>query len=194
MADYSFLDNVIFDVIDSPLSINELLEFEQINNITLPDDYRAFLINVGNGVKIKTSSRNDRYIYGIKRPVTKRKNRRLQLSFIFEEPYHDRLNTHNFELPADCIDPDSETEDSCEHCSRLDDCFYAYSDNLSEYDHVIFNGAYPICYAGCTYTYFLIVTGPHCGEVWINNETSDFAPSKASFYDFIKWAATAEAI
>ena len=103
-----------------------------------------------------------------------------------------QANTHDFQLPSDCIDPESEDEDSCLRCHHLDDCFYAYSEELGEFDHMIYNGAYPICYAGCTYMYFLIINGAHKGEVWINNETSDFAPSKKSFGEFLQWVATAE--
>ena len=194
MYDFSFLNNINYEVIDTPLSVSEVAEFEQINNIIIPYDYRSFLTNVGNGIKIKVSPRDIRVIFGIKRPIIKRYNRRITLPFIFDEPYHERLHTHEFEFPDDCIDPEDEEENSCEHCVHLDNCFFAYSDNLSEYDHVIFNGAYPVCYAGCTYTYFLLITGKHRGEVWINNETSDFAPSKKSFYDFLKWATSAEVI
>ena len=91
--------------------------------VTIPADYCSFLTQIGNGIIINISPRNRRYIFGIKRPVTKRINRRLKMPFIFEEPYHERLHTHEFELPEDCIDPESEEDNSCERCIHLDDCF-----------------------------------------------------------------------
>ena len=189
---FSFLHQVSYVALDAPLTQEEISVFEQLNNIVIPDEYKHFLTMIGNGIQIDIGKKDARYIYGIKRPVSKRLNRRLALKFTFDEPFHERLNTHDFQLPSDCIDPESEDEDSCLRCHHLDDCFYAYSEELGEFDHMIYNGAHPICYAGCTYMYFLIINGAHKGEVWINNETSDFAPSKKSFGEFLQWVATAE--
>ena len=189
---FSFLDSVSYVPLDAPLTQEEILTFEHINNIVIPDEYREFLTTIGNGIKIDVGKKDARYICGIKRPVNKRFNRRLKLSFSFDEPYHNRLNTHDFQLPIDCIDPESEDESSCVRCHHLDDCFYAYAEELDEYDHMIYNGAYPIFYAGCTYMYFLIISGPHNGEVWINNESSDFSPSKSTFCSFLRWVSTNE--
>ena len=189
---FSFLHQTSYEPLDVPLTQEEITLFEERNDIIIPSDYKLFLTTIGNGIKIDVGKKDARYIYGIKRPVSKRLNRRLKMAFIFDEPYHERLNTHDFQLPLDCIDPESEEDGSCLRCKHLDDCFYAYADELDEYDHMIYNGAYPICYAGCTYMYFLIVSGAHKGEVWINNETSDFAPSKKTFSEFLQWVSTAE--
>lgn len=191
--DFSFLQEIAFEPLDAPLTQEEIILFEQLNGIVIPAEYKQFLVTVGNGIKIDVGKKDCRYVYGIKRPISKRLNRRLKMDFSFEEPYHERLNTHEFQLPSDCIDPEGDLEDSCVKCQHLDNCFYAYAEELDDYDHMIYNGAYPICYAGCTYMYFLIVNGTHRGEVWINNETSDFAPSKKIFGEFLHWVATAEA-
>ena len=192
ISDFSILNKVSFEPLDKPLTPEEISTFERLNSIVLPEEYKYFLTTIGNGIKINVDKKEARYIYGIKRPVSKRSNRRLKIAFSFDEPYHERLNTHNFQLPSDCIDPESEEEGSCLRCKHIDDCFYAYAEDLDEFDHMIYNGAYPICYAGCTYMYFLIINGAHKGEVWINNETSDFAPSKKTFGEFLQWVASAE--
>ena len=189
---FSFLRQTSYEPLDDPLTQEEISIFEQLNNIVIPDEYKQFLTTIGNGIKIDVGKKDTRYVYGVKRPVSKRLNRRLKMKFTFDEPFHERLNTHDFQLPSDCIDPESENEGSCLRCHHLDDCFYAYSEELDEFDHMIYNGAYPICYAGCTYMYFLIMNGTHEGEVWINNETSDFAPSKKSFGEFLQWVTTTE--
>lgn len=190
--DFSFLQHVSYEPLDAPLTQDEIAAFEQLNGIVVPDEYKQFLLTVGNGIRIHVGEKGARYIYGISRPINKQFNRRLKMGFIFEEPYHDRLDTHDFEWPSDCVDPDKELEDSCRKCPHLDDCFYVNSDDLDEFDHMIYNGAYPICYAGCTYMYFLIVTGSRCGEVWINNEIYDFSPVKKSFGEFLRWVATTD--
>jgi hypothetical protein len=188
--DFFFLEQIPFESLDAPLTQEEITLFEKLNDIVIPDDYKQFLLTIGNGIKINVGQKDVIYIYGIKRPIEKRVNHRLKLKFIFEEPYHERLNTHNFDLPADCIDTDGEFDGSCAKCHHVYDCFYSCPNEFDDYDRTIYNGAYPICYAGCTYTYFLIISGTHKGEVWINNETSDFAPSKKTFYDFLNWVGT----
>ena len=187
MYDFSFLQEIEYQVCDKTLSCQEIIEYEELNNIVLPNDYKYFLMNIGNGIKIHFA-KTDHYIKGIKRPISKRYNKRLARTFIFNEAYHKRLQTHNFEIPSDCPDPQLESDDYCNDCLHFYDCFWAFPENaFDDYNHMIYNGTYPICYAGCTYTYFLIITGQHRGEVWINNETSDFAPAKNSFISFLQW-------
>jgi hypothetical protein len=190
--DFSFLQQTTFTPLDAPLSQDEIILFETLNSIVIPEEYKLFLMTIGNGIKIDIDKKDCRYVYGIKRPILKRHNRRLKMDFFFEEPYHQRLSTHDFQLPLDCIDPEGELEGSCIKCRHLDHCFYAFDEKLDDYDHMMYNGAYPICYAGCTYMYFLILNGIHKGEVWINNETSDFAPSKKSFADFLHFIITSK--
>ncbi|MBR2895911.1 MAG: SMI1/KNR4 family protein [Oscillospiraceae bacterium] len=192
---FSFLHHTIYEVLDAPLTSEEVSKFERLNNISLPEEYKYFLTTIGNGIRLHLHSFLDeveeRTIYGIPRPVSAQYNRRLALEFPFDEPYHEHLDTHDFDYPEDCIDPDG---DSCEGCHHFDHCFHVYPETLDTFDHMIYNGTTPILYAGCAYTYFLILSGKHRGEIWINNELEDFAPAKPSFSAFLHWVVTEQLV
>lgn len=147
---------------------------------------------IGNGIKISVNGDEERYVRGIRRPVSKRYNRRLKMDFLFNNAYHQRENPNPLPEFKDCLDPEGKTDDACDKCKHLDTCFYAFSDTFDDSNYPYYNGAYPICYAGCTYTYFLIITGEKRGEVWIDNELTDFVPVKQDFVSFLKWVSTAD--
>ena len=182
---FDFLADVNYRVVEPPLTEDEISKLEELNEINFPGEYRQFLTTIGNGIKIDRGERGTRYIYGFPRPIEKHVNRRYKWDFIFETAYHRREKTHKFSFPEDCLDIDDHDEEICKQCRHKDSCFYSDAGDLDDYDNVIYNGACPLCYAGCTYTYFLVLNGSHRGEVWINNEDDDFAPTKASFSEFL---------
>ena len=187
---FGFLQDVNYRVVEPPLTEEEVSKLEELNEIKFPDEYRQFLTMIGNGIKIDLGDRDTRYIYGFPRPIERHINRRYKWDFIFETAYHRHLHTHEFSFPDDCIDIDDYDEEICKKCRHMDFCFYSDAGDVDDFDNVIYNGACPLCYAGCTYFYFLVLNGSHRGEVWINNEKDDFAPSKSSFCEFLKWVAT----
>lgn len=191
---FSFLNDVAFELIDTPLSEHEIKEFEELNGIMLPEEYRYFLKYIGNGIVIKKGDKDLRHVNGIRRPMEKRYNNRLALNFIFNKVYHERANSSPIIPFEDCIDPEGESDDSCDKCKHLNECFYAYSDSFDGLNYPYYNGAFPVCYAGCTYTYFLVVSGKRRGEVWIDNELMDFVPVRQSFSSFLKWVCVSECI
>lgn len=190
---FDFLKDVNYQSMDAPLSDKELTEFENMNKMSFPDEYRQFLLTVGNGIEIKIDNETSRYVSGIRRPINKRYDKKLAFDFLFDEAFHERINRYPIPQYEDCAD-DGTDERCCERCPHLDFCIYSYVEDYDVEDYAIYNGAYYICGAGCTYAYYLIVNGKHRGEVWINNEFLDFAPVKKTFTDFLKWVSIADCI
>ncbi len=133
---FRFLKRNKYEPLGRVLTEEEVEEFEISNGITLPDDYKWFLKNIGNGID-----------FPIPKPI------------------------------------------------------FSFSDNrvVKGIDNATFDVFYDdkillICDAGCTYQYFLVLTGNHCGEVWLCNDHHDFSPIKQSFCEFLKWVVKAKCI
>jgi hypothetical protein len=62
------------------------------------------------------------------------------------------------------------------------------------YEDAFFDGTYFLVSAGCTYSYHLIMNGPHRGEVWMADNGYYFVPISKSFSEFLKYLLTAEII
>ena len=186
-----FLKYIKYKPLDAPLSSKEIETFEKLNNVSLPEDYKYFLMNIGNGVRLFVGTnpfQNGRVVFGIERPVCKRYNKMLQKDCIFDEPFDDRVTRKPTDLFDDCIDPVRIYNDiKCGKCPHFDLCPFAYGD--SDDDRPYYSGLYPLTHAGCTYVYYLIVKGKHRGEVWMDNDGSAFVPMKSSFSEYLKWLA-----
>ena len=200
---FDFLKYVNYVPLGAPLSKKEVEDFETLNNISLPDDYKFFLTHIGNGIRIFMNNRyskiirriksTDRIVLGIERPVNKQYNKMLQKDCIFDTAFDDQVTRRSTDLFEDCIDPVRVYNDiKCEKCHHFDICPFADGIELPKEQMPYYSGVYPICKAGCTYQYCLIVTGKHRGEVWMDNELSTFIPMKENFTQFLRWLVTAD--
>ena len=139
--------------LNPPLSASDVAQFESDYQIKLPEGYRAFLTEIGNGgagpfygvFKLGEMDdgfshcrwkQNDGFIGNLARPF----------------PHTQQWN----DLP-----PFPEEQDDLD----------AYEAAMEAFDNVYWNsanvdGAIPICHQGCAYRNWLVVTGPEAGNVW----------------------------
>ena len=105
-------------------------------------------------------------------------------SYESQNPYADHAHSYD-----DCFYNHKETEDidnACTACKHKRECPEFFSDELDIYEYPFFNGTLLLHYAGCTYTYHLILNRKHRGEVWLANETNDFSPVAKSFTEYLR--------
>ncbi|MEM8672001.1 MAG: SMI1/KNR4 family protein [Planctomycetota bacterium] len=136
-------------ILNSPLSPSEVARFEFEHKIKLPEGYRRFLTEVGNGGAgpfygvFKLGEMDDSFTH---RRWKQNDGFIGELSEPF--PHTERWN----DLPPCPVD--GQNEDATE---AFDDTYWS-SENV--------HGAIPICHQGCAYRNWLIVTGPEAGNVW----------------------------
>lgn len=141
----------------------EVRAFETKHGISLPDDYRTFIMSVGNG--------GAGPFYGLF-PLGLFDGAGQGLEpweegdgtvGILREPFpHSaawNLAEERFERPDFASD-----EAEHEWVARLDD---------EAWDPALMNGAFPICHHGCAYRTYLVVTGPERGNLWFDGRASD---------------------
>jgi SMI1 / KNR4 family (SUKH-1) len=140
-----------------PVTEETISRFEQHYRITLPTDYRGFLIQVGNGgagpayglfplgeIEGESWRENDGLIGT------------LSLPFPHTGPWNDQSGRPEF-------DEDQEDDPNWEH---------QYQADLSEWEKrhyhnpKFINGAIPICHLGCASRQWLVVQGPETGHIW----------------------------
>ena len=142
------------------ISLSALVDFEHTHNIELPEGYREFLLNVGNGGAgpfyglLPLEKWNDALWGEIDEPKVENPKVRLLAS---ESP----------------LLPEVEYGDDWEE----------HLDNL---EHGAYQGAITICEQGCTYYSLLIVTGKARGRV-VNIDGDMQPPKFAPFPDFLSW-------
>ena len=142
--------------LNEPLSEEEVLAFEDAHSIRLPEDYRGFLMRLGNG--------GAGPFYGIFRlgEVDDNSGYRkwqeqdgmvgvLSRSFPLSEPWNDVSA-----MPDDDL-ADSDKEECWRPKSSFEETYWG-----SE----IVNGAIPICHEGCAIRVWLVVTGAQAGKLW----------------------------
>lgn len=141
------------------LTEQEIQEFEHKHQISLPEEYRDFLLQVGNGgagpayglFKLGEMDNGWRYakwkenngFVGI-----------LALPFPHTEAWNDLQG-----------EPDYDLEDEDE----LERQVTAFEANYFNPNQV--NGAIPICHLGCAFRQWLIISGPERGNVWCDDRT-----------------------
>ena len=147
-----------YETIDVCLSKEEVETFEHNNKIIFPEQYREFLLYIGNGVQFK----NGKIIKGIKRPVEKQINKRSSYRFLFKEGMNAYLNIspkpyprYDGKLPQydDCIDPEN-WEEGCNKCQHYMECIDTDYDIYSLDDSAYFNGCHDL-----DGMFYLIVSG-----------------------------------
>ena len=143
-----------------PLTEEAVREFEVRHRITLPMEYRGFLIHVGNGgagpsyglfklgemdnaFKHKRWREGDGFVGVLSRPFP----HAAAWNDLSGEPAYDKSRE------GDC-----EWEDEYERRLNAWAQVYWSPNNV--------NGAIPICHLGCAYRQWLVVSGPEAGRVW----------------------------
>ncbi len=149
-----------------PLSEQTVRDFEVRHHITLPSDYRDFLILIGNGgagpayglfkldetddgVGHRTWGENDWFVGVLSQPFPHTDS----WNDLSQEPVYDESR-----------EDDPEWED--EYQRKLDQ----WEDQVY-WSPATVNGAIPICHLGCAYRQWLVVTGSEAGNVWNDNRT-----------------------
>jgi len=137
----------------APVDESVVTQFETEHQIKLPEDYRRFVTEVGNG--------GAGPFYGVFKlgemdASFKHKCWKECDGFIGDlaKPFPHTKHWNNLSAYPN----DQEDEDAYE--AELD----AFDESYWNSDHV--NGAIPICNQGCAYRNWLIVTGPEAGNVW----------------------------
>lgn len=187
-----------YDVVpEQKCSEDRLIAFEKVNDTRFPIEYRRFLLEIGNGIQIPEppsrtyDSNGYRYVVGL--PKKLKKEPELSKSFLITDKYDE--TTKELYISSDCYqeNPDTNCIDNiCMCCSYRDIC-PLYMDEYS-YEDAFFDGTCFLVSAGCTYSYHLIMNGPHRGEVWLADNGNYFVPISKSFSEFLKYLLTAEII
>jgi hypothetical protein len=165
-----------------PLSETDIIAFEQKHLVTLPDDFRQFLTNVGNGGAgpfygvFPLGEMDDSYGYrkwqegdgavGV-----------LSQPFPFHEDWNDLSTLPSEEL----VD-----QDLSEYDRRME----MFERTYRNASHV--NGTFPICHEGCALRVLLVVSGAAAGYLWEDrrSENGGLRPLKlrdSSFATFAGW-------
>ncbi len=135
------------------LSENAVSDFENEHNIRLPEDYRQFLIRVGNG--------GAGPYYGV-----------FQLGEVDDGfdfgPWDDFIGELSTPFPHSTAWND--VADKPEYKGD-DEKFDALIEEFDEryYNPKQVNGAIPVCHLGCAIRQWLIVTGPEAGNIWCDD-------------------------
>jgi hypothetical protein len=169
------------------LSEEAVLQFERRHRVVLPEQYRGFLIHVGNGgagpyyglFKLgemddgfdnKPWNENDGFVGS------------LSSSFTHTGPWNDLSEEPIFD---ESRSTDLEYEDE-------------YGEKLTEWENRVYwnsanmNGAVPICHVGCALRLWLVLTGPEAGNVWddLRADKQGIQPVKQAGQDrvsFLQW-------
>jgi hypothetical protein len=171
--------------IHPPLTEHEVIQFEREHQVTLPSEYRGFLIHVGNGGAgphgvfrlgemddgwgHKLWQENDGFVGILSKPFS-HTNRWNDLkgqpeydeSQAVEKGYEDRY---------------------IELLDKFDEKYWSG-------DQV--HGAVPICHRGCALRNWLVITGPEAGHVWCDDraDCNGLYPFQENGLDrvrFIEW-------
>ena len=138
------------------LAEDAVLAFEQHHGVRLPDDYRQFLLHVGNGgagpfygvfplgfvddnFDLRAWQENDNLVGS------------LSESFVFDQAWN---------ALSSMPEPDLLNRDESEY-GRQQESFERIYWNSS-----LVNGAIPICHEGCAIRVLLVVRGSQAGKLW----------------------------
>lgn len=176
------------------LTVAELVDLEQVIGARLPEDYRAFLLEVGNGgagpgygiERINRTSDGWQWTGPGITTVAK-----LAVPF---QPFDPRVYTeHDAKQPVESYFPDHDSFREAKRAwvRRLDDL----------YDEETF-GAIALSHQGCGYYWLLVVSGPERGAVWDDSRAADVplspltgaAGERVTFHRwYLDWLIRAEA-
>ncbi|SEM45986.1 SMI1 / KNR4 family (SUKH-1) [Chitinophaga rupis] len=158
--------------LNKPATAEEVTQFEQQYAIELPECYKAFLLQIGNGGNAHANSAAGPF-YGI-----------YPLGGNVDELIYDTVEKH---LKNDCvIYPKMPDDYWAALTQKIND-----DDNLSDEDYEnekgrILGGILPIGSQGCSYLHGIILNGPYKGRV-VNLDT-DFQKPKFTYEsNFLDW-------
>ena len=147
--------------LNPPLPENEIAQFETRHNIRLPQDYRGFLLHLGNGGAgpayglFKLGEIDDGHGHA---PWHENEG----LVGILAQPFpHTKAWNDLTGCPeSDEVRPLSPEEENAlfEKIDEWEQTHYLNSRHI--------NGAIPICHQGCALRQWLVVSGPEIGHVW----------------------------
>jgi hypothetical protein len=158
-------------IVNKPASVNEITAFEQKYELELPECYKAFLLQIGNGgISYADSAAGPAYgIY----PLDKCADERL-----YEHTEKNLKNT--------CIlEPQISEERWISLTRELE------NEELPDEDYdkeivKLYGGVLPVGSQGCTYIHALILNGEHKGRIVnmdLDRQQPHFAPEK----NFLDW-------
>jgi len=155
--------------LNPPLSASELDAFEQQHGLALPEDYRHFLTEIGNGgagpfygvfpFGMQDSMRDlcrweDGGLVGdLSRPFPHRTEWNLPSAFWDERPD-----------PGPDVSDEEEDRLMEEWDARLDREYWSPS---------LTDGAIPVCHRGCALRVWLVILGPERGHVWADDRVDE---------------------
>ncbi len=150
-------------VLHPPLAEKTVAAFERKWHITLPDDYRRFLVEVGNGGAGPA--------YGVfKLGEEDAGFGHRKWKHLIDDPSKPFRHARAWNLPAAVRkkqpDPKGMTPE------EEDEAWSAWGALVHEQYRGLMDGAIPICHLGCALRQWLVVTGPRAGEVW-NDDRAD---------------------
>ncbi len=142
--------------LNPPLTEGEIAAAEAAHGVTLPQEYRLFLLLVGNGGAgphyglFRHGEVDDNFEFAAweDSPLVGE----LAVPFPHQAPWNDLSGA-----------PDDESYDEEGYERALNEFEARY------FDTALVNGAIPICHRGCALRQWLVVTGPEAGTVWCDD-------------------------
>lgn len=167
--------------LNEPLSETAVARFEKQHSIVLPDDYRRYLTEMGNGGAGPA--------YGVFRLGEMDESE----SFRPWKPGDGFIGTLSAPFPH------TRRWNQRPRLPKVADDHPDFERQLEEYDRVYWNpenvnGAIPICHLGCCLRIWLVITGRESGNVWLDERTDDgglspFSTPLKRRYTFGEWYA-----
>lgn len=157
--------------VNTPATQEEIAEFEQKFSIQLPNCYRAFISEVGNGGEDEDSSGAGPFygIYPLDTHVS---------TFIYDNP-------HEY-LKNECILYRKMTNEFWESLTQSVDDTGKSSDDYNKELGKIYGGILPIGMQGCTYYHGLVLNGKYKGRV-VNVDIDGQKPHFTHENNFLDW-------
>lgn len=182
-------------VLNPPLDKSILNAFEQQHGISLPDDYRQFLTQIGNGGAGPAYG-----LFPFGHDDVGRWEDTMLLGdvgqpFAYSEPWN---LSDEFWKSEPRIDEGMSPEDEDRLWEEWD-----RRENEAYWNPALMNGAIPICHIGCALRQWLVVHGPQHGYVWDDRRVDHAGLSPALDVDgkpltfaawYLSWLANAERI
>ncbi|MEU7663736.1 SMI1/KNR4 family protein [Streptomyces lincolnensis] len=165
-----------------PLSEAEVSGAEAQWGISLPADYRAFLLEVGAGgagpgYGLTTLSRSDAgWLWSD--PGGGTVHERLRVPFPGGEESVRAQAEHERKEPVE-----SDFEDE----AAFDVAYRAWLKDDERLSDWFLSGAVCLSHEGCGYFHWLVVSGPQCGQVWLDERPGDGRLSPLGQFGFADW-------
>src|SRR5262245_5439146 len=167
-------------VLNPPLTEPQVAEFEAAHRIRLPDEYRRFLIEVGNG--------GAGPYYGLFRLGERMHLRDLR-------PWTE--NDGVVGVPAEPFPHSGPWNDLTGEPPEEDEGDESYDARMEAFEEQYFSprhmdGAIPIADLGCALGHWLVVTGPEAGHVWCDHRSEGggifpLAAAERERVTFLQW-------